>query len=403
MEVAEKPTAQVEKTEDAKAALQAAREIAPMVRELAPKSEELDTLAPEVVQAFRDANLFEALLPRDLGGRELDPLTLIELTEIIAAADGSAGWTLAFGFGGTGMLAWFDRDVAREMIGDDHDLAVTCSAIPTGTARPNGKGGYTVTGQWPFNSGCKHSKWLGGGVIILDKDGQPQMHPERGPDWRFCFFRNEPGRVLDTWHAMGMRATGSHDITLTEVDIPEEHFIVPFWEPAVGDTAWSRVSFMSGAIMYMSGVPLGIARNVLDEFVEMAPNKRRKGPESPSLAEDAYVQTELAKAEATFEAGRLFHREASAALWATANRGEDPSLDERALLRLAGRHTLEASVEAVDGVFELSGAHSLFTGNPMERAMRDLHSLTQHIYHSTEVWAQYSRNTFGIEQPTYDI
>lgn len=256
--------------------LDAARDLTPELSVRAAEGEALRTMPPDLVEKVRDAGLFGLALPRTLGGLEIEPLAFVDVIEELSRADGSAGWTVLIG-NSTSFFAWLDPDVAREMIGDDVRFASTSMFGPLGRAVPDGSGAFTVSGRWPFNSGCPHAGWLQAGVFVTDGDG-PRMLPDRGPDWRLAFFRPGDARILDTWDAVGLRGTGSHDLTVSELRVPQEHVAAPFFEPARHDGPLWRIPFFTQLAIYILGFPLGVARRALDEFTALAATKQRRGP-----------------------------------------------------------------------------------------------------------------------------
>ena len=114
--------------------------------------------------------------PGPLGGFELDPATTVEIFEEISRADGSAGWTIVIG-NSTAFFAWLDPAVAKELIGDHPDFVSTSMWAPLGQATPERPGRFTVSGRWPFNSGCPHAAWLQVGVLVTDSGVPRSWHP----------------------------------------------------------------------------------------------------------------------------------------------------------------------------------------------------------------------------------
>ena len=217
--------------------------------------------------------LFRLNLPRSLGGLELDPATTAEIFEEISRADGSAGWTIVIG-NSTAFFAWLDPAVAKELIGDDADFVSTSMWAPLGRAAPDGSGRFTVSGRWPFNSGCPHAAWLQVGVMVT---GAGPPRPGGAPDWRFAFVPARSAVIEDTWDAMGLRGTGSHHLSLAGVQVPAGHLAAPFFEPARHDGPLWRIPLVTLAAMFLAAVPLGVARRALDEFAAIATSKVR-GP-----------------------------------------------------------------------------------------------------------------------------
>lgn len=381
-------------------ALDAARALSPELSARAFEGEAQRTMPPDLVEKVRDAGLFGLALPRTLGGLEIEPLAFMEVIEELSRADGSAGWTVLIG-NSTSFFAWLDPDVAREMIGDDVGFASTSMFGPLGRAAPDGSGAYTVDGRWPFNSGCPHAGWLQAGVFVTDGDG-PRMLPDRGPDWRLAFFRPGDARIHDTWDAVGLRGTGSHDLTVSGLRVPEEHLAAPFFEPARHDGPLWRIPFFAQLAVYLVGFPLGVARRALDEFTALAVTKRRGGM-GDTVADTGDAQVVLARAEAGVRSARAFAHEVIGDMWDTALAGDAPTLEQRGLVLLAAQQARLACTAAVDGVFPLAGASAVYSSEPLQRCFRDIHTAGQHIFFSPESWKRYARLRLGIEQPTFMI
>jgi indole-3-acetate monooxygenase len=356
----------------------------------AAEGERLRTMPVDLVRRAQAGGLFRLNLPRTLGGLELDPATTAEIFEEISRADGSAGWTIVIG-NSTAFFAWLDPAVARELIGDHPDFVSTSMWGPLGRATPERPGRFTVTGRWPFNSGCPHASWLQVGVL-LDAD----------PPWRFAFVRARSAVIEDTWDAMGLRGTGSHHLSLTEVPVPAEHLAAPFFEPARHDGPLWRIPLVTLAAMFLAAVPLGVARRALDEFAALAAGKLR-GPATQPIGCDGDVQCQLARAEGALASARSWLFDTIARIWATACRGDEPDLGQRALALLAANQAVRAATEAVDRVFWLAGAEAVYAHHPLQRCFRDVHVAGQHILFSARRDQAFAKVRLGIDQPTFLI
>ena len=374
-------------------------DLVPDFRSRAGEAERLRTMPADLVQRARAAGLFRLNLPRSLGGYELDPAATVEIFEEISRADGSAGWTIVIG-NSTAFFAWLDPAVARELIADQPDFVSTSMWAPLGQAAGQ-PGGFTVSGRWPFNSGCPHAAWLQVGVLVTDS-GVPRMLPRGAPDWRFAFVPARSAVIEDTWHAMGLCGTGSHHLTLSGVQVPPEQIAAPFFEPARHDGPLWKIPLVTLAAMFLAAVPLGIARRALDEFTAVAVRKVR-GPAAQSICHDADAQCQLARAEAALASARSFLFDTIASVWVTACQGDEPSLHLRALILLAANQTMRAATEAVDRLFRLAGAETVFTHHPLQRCFRDVHTAGQHILFSSSRDQAFAKVRLGIDQPTYLI
>jgi alkylation response protein AidB-like acyl-CoA dehydrogenase len=366
----------------------------PEFRARAAEGERLRTMPADLVRRARAGGLFRLNLPQSLGGLELDPATTAGIFEEISRADGSAGWTIVIG-NSTAFFAWLDPAVAKELIGGDPGVVSTSMWAPLGQAAAEGPGRFTVTGRWPFNSGCPHASWLQVGVLVAGS-GRPE------PDWRFAFVPARSAVLEDTWDAMGLRGTGSHHLSLSGVPVPAEHLAAPFFEPARhGGPLW-RIPLITLAAIFLAAVPLGVARRALDEFAAIATSKVR-GPATHPIGHDADVQCQLAQAEGALASARSFLFDAIGRIWATACRGDEPDLEQRALVLLAANQAVRAATEAVDRVFRLAGAGAVYSHHPLQRCWRDIHAAGQHILFSSGRDQSYAKVRLGIGQPTFLI
>jgi alkylation response protein AidB-like acyl-CoA dehydrogenase len=239
----------------------AAASLAPQILACAEESERSRRLPMSLVEAMAEAGLFRLWIPRSLGGEEADPMTLVRIVEEVSRADGAAGWCVAIGgeygvFGG-----YLQKDAAREIYGSDPHVRTAGAFRPSGNAVVI-DGGYRVTGRWPLGSGCQHSAWIVGGCRILDGD-QPRLGADGTPVMRILFFPAAACEILDTWHSIGLRGTGSHDYSVTDVFVPAARSL-SFQEPPVeqGPLYAFPTIALFGAVL--AAVPLGIARHAID-------------------------------------------------------------------------------------------------------------------------------------------
>ena len=386
-------------TDERAAVLTATEKFASDVAARAGEGDELRTMPADLVAAAKEAGLFRLALPRSLGGLELDPATIIQIIETLSWADGSAGWTVLIG-NTTAFFAWLDPAVATEMIAGRPDFASTSMFGPFGQAVPDGHG-FTISGRWPFNSGCPHSEWLQVGVFVMDGE-RPRLRDEDTPDWRFAFIPRDAAEIEDTWDAVGLRGTGSHHLSISGKWVAEERVAPLLFEPARHDGPLWKLSLFALSGILMVGFPLGVARRALDEFTLMARSKIRGGA-TKTVAQDGHAQVQLAQAEAGVQAARAFVLEVVAELWEICCAGESPSLQKRARMLLAVNHAMRAGTEAVDAVFHLAGAEAVFADHPLQRCFRDIHTGNQHYIFSPSRDQGFAKVQFGLDHPAYMI
>src|ERR1700745_1671350 len=241
--------------------IEAARALAPQIAACGDESERARRLPLPLVEAMAQAGLFRLWIPRTLGGEEADPMTLVRVVEEVSRADGAAGWCMAIGgeygaFGG-----YLPAEAAREIYGSDPHVRTAGAFRPFGGAVVE-DGGYRVTGRWPLGSGCQHSAWIVGGCRILDGT-QARLRPDGAPVTRLLFFSASDCEILDNWHSIGLRGTGSHDYVVSDVFVPAARSL-SFREPPVEPGPLSALPTVALFGTVLAAVPLGIARHAID-------------------------------------------------------------------------------------------------------------------------------------------
>ncbi|HZM29235.1 MAG TPA: acyl-CoA dehydrogenase family protein [Acidimicrobiales bacterium] len=370
-----------------------AREMAPVFSARAADGEAERTMPADLVALARAAGLFGIAVPRSLGGLELDPRTVLGVVEEISRADGSAGWTVLIG-NATAFFAWLDPAATKEMLGDEPGAVSTGVFAPSGRAVPAGDGHLMLDGRWSFNSGCVHADWFQTGFMVMDGD-EPARRPDGRPDWRFAYYRREQAEVIDTWRSTGLRGTGSHDVAVRGLRIPEAHTAMPFHDPPRHQSDLLELGFSAFTAVLLAGFPLGVARRALDEIVALAPTKRRPHLDG-TVADDRQAQLAIGRAEARLQSARAFVHDAFGRAWCTIGAGSPATPRERGTILLATQHAMEAAVHAVDAAHLLAGSTAVADDHPLARCHRDILTARQHVVFSGERFAEYARERLGL-------
>ena len=246
--------------------------IADTIREHAAESERLGHLAPPVVQALHDADLFRMLVPTELGGLGLTIPEALAVIERVAEQDASTGWTFAI-LGASPLFARFlpPATFASLLGGPEPGLAAG-SLNPVATRADAVDGGYRFTGRGTYLSGSAHAQWIAVAAIVT-RDGQPVL-TDGIIEIRVGLMPIDSARSLDTWHVTGMRATGSTDYEFADVMIPTDHTFEPFRprEVVPGDT-FSAIPIWAQLGGTLAACAVGNARNMIDSFTDLAAAK----------------------------------------------------------------------------------------------------------------------------------
>ena len=375
--------------------LDVARALAPRIRERANEIEAARQLPADLVMDIARAGLFKVAVSEADGGLGADIVTTLRVIEEIARADGSTGWCLAMGINTFRQSAQLAPEVRRAIF---HSNPIGVSA---GSANPRGRavavdGGYRVTGHWFFASGCMHSSALHGACKVFDGDA-PRLRPTGEQEVRIAFFHpKSSARIIDTWNVSGMRGTGSHDIEVEDLFVPEAHTF----------SAAERRARVTGPINRMHGfdlagcgfccVGLGVARAAIDEFVSLSQVKVPRGS-SDLLRDRATVQSQVGEAEAMLRSGRALLFEVVEEMWQTALAAQPITERQRADLRLAMTHAAQNAARATHIVCAAAGTTSIFASSPLERYARDAEVVSRHNQLQFVNYEAVGRTVLGLE------
>ena len=372
---------------------QKAEALLPRLKERAPKCEQLRRLPDETLRDFHDAQLFRIHQPKRVGGAELEFAAVVTYGALFASACASTAWNWVNFAAHHMMLGMFPPQAQDEIWGKSRDALIASSFVfPAGKARKV-QDGYLLSGRWPFSSGVDPSEWnMLAGLARLD-DNLP-------PEQRIFLVPRSQYKVLDTWHAGGLRGTGSNDVEVNEVFVPE-HMTLAVADTKGGPTPGSAVNPgllfqlpVFALFPYMlSGVALGIAEGLIESYQPAAGKMT-----GARVAEIQSTQIRLGEATAYAHISRLVQlancREAEAQL---------PDLKTKARYRLEGAYAVEWAVRAVDVMFGLYGAGGLYESGHVARAFRDAHAVKQHFSFNTDIaGTTYGRVALGLasDNPT---
>jgi alkylation response protein AidB-like acyl-CoA dehydrogenase len=368
--------------------------LAPRIREAAEETERGRRLPGSVVREMAHAGIFRLCVPRSLGGGEVDPGAVARVLEIIGEADGSAGWCAMIGATSGLVAAYLEPEAAREIYGSSPDVVTGGVVMPRGTAIA-GDGGYRVTGRWPFASGCEHSDWLMGGSVVLDA-GKPRLLGNGAPDPRLMLFPAADVQVLDTWTVSGLRGTGSHDFEVTDVFVPASHSVSIVTDPPQERGPLFAFPLFGLLAVGIAAVALGIGRRAIAELSALAAGKTPSGSRR-LLRDRPMVQVQVAEAEATLLGGRALLFDTLRRAWERAEHDGRLDVAERASLRLAATHATRSAARVVDLMYDAGGGSSIYASSPLQRCLRDVHVVTQHMMVAPPTYEVAGRVLLGLD------
>jgi alkylation response protein AidB-like acyl-CoA dehydrogenase len=385
--------------DEAAATLAAAVALRPAILAARDQIEQERCLPPHLVRELKQAGVFRMTMPRNWGGTELDPLSQLRVLEEISYADGSVGWCATIGCDTGYFSAYMGQAAARDMF--DVDMVTGGNLARTVGQARRVSGGYRVTGRWPFASGCRHADWMLASCLVYDDDVQA-ISADGVPITRVCFLPPGQCRIIDTWHTIGLRGTGSHDFSVADEFVPEEHsFDYQSLKPMRPEPLYAFPAFIAGKF---GAVPLGVARAALDAAVELACRSHArpliKGdkfiPRHPAI-EEGFMQAGIAQAEAMIGSARSYLYDQTAQVWQHLVSGHRPSPADVGRYTLAYVNAYRTCREAVDQVYCLAGAAAIFSTSPLDRLLRDMHTMAQHVLAGPQSFEMAGRMLLGAE------
>jgi 3-hydroxy-9,10-secoandrosta-1,3,5(10)-triene-9,17-dione monooxygenase len=372
----------------------------PRLRARAEATEAARTLLPETMQDFAQAGCHRVLQPARFGGAEAHLRGIVEIQSTIAAACGSSGWVHGQNVIHNFMLAAWPKEGQDEVWGPKPDAFLSGILIAgLGRAR-RVEGGWRLSGRWPFVSGVSVCDWcLFSALADKDDPNTP------GEIWQFALPQGA-FEIIDTWRAIGLRGTCSHDVKVDDVFVPDHrslHIGGSKGGASPGSAANPAPLFRAPSYALFSVVQastsLGIATGAFEAYYEQA--KRRASLISgKAVADYGTTHLKLGEAAASLDAARSILYAACDLAQKVAEAGRAPIIQENTRLRRDGAFAGRLCMRAAELVLELAGGSGIYDENPISRAYRDLRSANTHISQNWDVNAStWGRVALGLDCP----
>jgi len=373
------------------------RDLLPALRERAQDAEDARVVPAESIKALADSGHFRLMQPARFGGLEADPVAFYSAVRMIASACGSTGWVASV----LGIHPWhvglFPLKAQEEVWGEDPDTRISSSYAPMGKAKIV-PGGVRLSGRWSFSSGCDHATWVLLGGFVFDDNGKPV-------DFRTFLLPISDYTIVDVWDTVGLRGTGSNDIVVDDVFVPEyrtlsfidvNKCVVPGQEANPGPLF--RMPY--GAVFSFSITTpiIGMATGAYEAHVAYQRDRVRASFSGQKAAEDPHSQVRVARAGAEIDAAWLALERDITDLYTLAKAGEKLPMDLRLRARRDQVLGTERAISAIDLLFENSGGRALKMGTPLQRFWRDAHSGRVHAINDVErALTMFGRGEFGMD------
>ncbi|NKR92686.1 flavin-dependent monooxygenase [Rhodococcus hoagii] len=370
------------------------RDLLPMLRDRAGQVERDRQISAEVIARLTEIGYFRLLQPHAFGGFEADPRDYYAAVRSLAGACGSTGWVASVVGVHPWQLALFDVRAQRDVWGANPDTLMSSAYAPMGRAIAS-DGGFFFSGRWSYSSGSAHAAWVLVGGLVVDDAGDPI-------DFRTFLIPARDYRIDDVWHTVGLRGTGSNDLVVEDVFVPDYRTLsftstVQCAGPgqAVNTAPLYRLPFSAVFSTTITAPIVGMADGAYSAFT--AYQTGRTAAVSPlRFTDDQFMQAALAESARDIELA-----------WMQLERNFSEMLDfAHADVRIpvslrvkARRDQVSASsmaVGAIDRLFDHAGGGALRTDAPIQRFWRDAHAGRAHVINDPyQPLVLFGRNELG--------
>lgn len=354
--------------------LAAVKAIVPVLRERSTEIEENRRLPADVVELLRGAGVFRMGFSGEFGGPDLTSMEQVRVLEELAYGDASAGWCGMIGIDSGLYSAYLKPETVREMF-PSPDMVIAGLISPAGRAE-RVPGGYRLSGHWALGSGITHADWVSAGAFTYT-GGELDVAPGGSPNWRVLLVPPADVTLIDTWHTTGLAGSGSLDYEIDGVFVPEDHT----FSFGIARSRTGPLAAPDALMRKMPAVPLGTARAALDFVRDLARTRTDRMSGEP-WADNYRVQFALGECEMQYISlrhavyGSLEHRWERLAAGATLADLDPEELIETTLVALKA---FRGSLAIVRRLYDLLQTTSIYRPSPMDRWLRDLTTMCQHV------------------------
>jgi 3-hydroxy-9,10-secoandrosta-1,3,5(10)-triene-9,17-dione monooxygenase len=365
------------------AVLDGVRDLLPTFRERADEAERLRVVPEASIKELEETGFFKLLQPKRFDGLETDPIDFYTAVRDIASACGSTGWVSSVVGVHPWQVALFTDEAQQAVWGSDTNTRLSSSYAPTGRAVV-ADGGFQLSGKWSFSSGCDHCQWVLLGGLVFNAEDQVV-------DFRTFMVPRESYEIIDVWDMVGLRGTGSNDIVVDDVFLPEAFTL------SMGDTGRCfgpgqeqntselyKLPFHSVFTGTITTPIIGMAMGAYDEHVAMQQKRTRAAYLGEKASLDPFAAVRIARASSEIDAAWALLVNNIREEQAHVSKGEKIPLGTRLKVRRDQVIGSQRAIDAIDALFEASGGRALANGTYLQRAWRDAHAGRVHAANDPE-------------------
>jgi alkylation response protein AidB-like acyl-CoA dehydrogenase len=380
-------------------------DLAVLASKLRGDAERDRTLPAELVGELTAAGCFRMVTPHSHGGDELPLPDLIRVVATLSRADGAVGWAVGQAALAQVVFAYLPPPTFDTLYAGGPDVVGAGATAPKGRAMRAAEGGWRISGQWPFVTGCGHARWFFGQCVVVDDHPAVETAGEATPGpppMRLAVLPMDRVTVVDSWHVLGLRGTGSNDVKVRRRVCPDEWTCSVVGARPALDRPVFRTPLLEYGALLVAAAAVGIAWGAVDDVLALAGAGKRPAFSPTALADQPLFQDRAGEAYLAARSAEALLTAQATAAWARASQPSPPSrssqaspssqsspdvpvsLVERAALRATAAEVATLARRAVDTAYQLGGGSSIYDSCGLQQRMRDLYTATQHAIASRQ-------------------
>ena len=377
-----------------------AAQVLETIRAQIPRMVQAREVPGELLADLIRAGLYRMAVPHELGGDALDLATILGVVRILSAVDGAVGWSVSQGALAQLIVAHLPPAALQELYDEGPDCLIAGAFAPKGHATASADG-WRISGQWPFVSGGRWSRWFYVNCLVTE-NRKVILTPNGVPRTRLIVLDRSAVEILDTWRVLGLEATASHDVRVSNAAC-EERFSCDLW----AETSWHGtpigLPLASYAGLFVAAVAAGIAEGALADVRALAKTGRRPSFSPARLADSQLFHERLGTASLQLEAAAALLHASAGSLMQLRTARADFTIERRARAAATCSQVVSLCTEAVNTAYSLAGGSSVFDSSCIQRRFRDIHTLSQHAWNSRDHATRLGAVLSGAAADTFQI
>ena len=351
-------------------------------------------IPPETIDDYHRTGILRVLQPRRFGGHQAPFGLFSRIVEKLADGCASSAWVYAVLGEHQWIIGCMPEPAQVDVWGDDPRAVASSSLAPRETAQRT-TGGWRLSGRFPFSSGSRHAQWAIIGARCPDAADNIAT--------RYLLVPMREIEIIDDWHVLGLRATGSRTLSLHDVFVPA-HRTVALRDLYDGTTPGARVHpdydllrAPRGFLVAFSLTPVGFAlgRRALALTAEGLRARLSRGMRQ--VADSEVVQLQLGEAAAAIEVANLVLHARREEAMAIVRSGRVITAADILRNRRDITYALHELRRGVDRLVEINGARTVYDNDRLQMLVRDIHAITTHYTVSRQAaMVPYGRLLLGL-------